>query len=202
MSSFQFVGNIANNLPQYSSDVGLIQFGETIDGTFHGIAYHRATVNHGNALYHYFPSVLFNFLEQTLMTINREVPPHIDNEITWVINVYLETNNCLTQFYELPDNPSTFQIRNQTNGCIFNNEGLIPADSFVANVGDIYILDVSKPHAVLPLEPGPIHRSAICYQSRALLYEQFIAFLEIWRTGKLGTLQNVSPLLEELGIGL
>jgi len=202
MTNFHFVGNIAEDLPKHSHDIGIIQFGETIDGTFHGISYHRASIQASQALKQYFPAILLDMLEHTLMTINREVPPHVDNAISWVINVYLQTNNCITQFYASSDDAKGFQIRNQTNGRIFNAEDLTPADSFIANVGDIYILDVTKPHAVLPLEPGPVQRSALCYQARGLPYQQLMAMLAAWEQGNQRTMPYLTALLGNGGIML
>jgi hypothetical protein len=168
--NFLRLGNIADDLPDHSADIRLIQFGEVVDGEFQGIAYHRARIAATESLKAIVPLWALERMEQTVMTINREVPPHVDNAISCVINVYLETSNCLTQFYHPSFNASSFRIENQTNGCIYDRRDLAPMDSFVAERGDVYLLDVSKPHAVWAQGDGEIKRTALCYQIRGLAF--------------------------------
>lgn len=176
--NFLKLGNVGADVPDYSSDIGLIQFGETIDGEFRGIAYHRARIGFSKAIASFIPAWTLPLMEHTVMTINREVPPHVDNAISCVINIYLETSNCITQFYSTSSDEKSFQIANQTNGRIFDIGCLQPVDSFVANPGDIYILDVSKPHAVWPEYPGaPIKRTALCYQIRGMPFDTVISIV-------------------------
>lgn len=176
--NFLHLGNIANDLPSFSSDIRLIQFGEVVNGEFQGIAYHRARIAASASLSRIVPNWALQAMEHTVMTINREVPPHIDNAISCVVNIYIETSNCLTQFYQPSSNASSFRIENQTNGCIYNHRDLEPVDSFVAERGDIYILDVSKPHAVWAQGNGEIKRTALCYQIRGLSFDDVVKAIQ------------------------
>jgi hypothetical protein len=59
------------------------------------------------------------------------------------------------------------QIANQTNGKLFRIKNLIPEDSFIANTNEVWLLDVSKPHSVFPVDENQknIKRIAISLQS-------------------------------------
>jgi hypothetical protein len=89
-----------------------------------------------------------------------------------VVNFYIETNNCATQFYEIKDNARPYQIENQTDGCIYNLDDLVETGSFIAEPGDVYILDVSKVHSVIPLDNTEINRKAICFSTNSLSFNQ------------------------------
>ena len=174
--NFYRLGRITD-IPKFTTGDGITKFGEVVDGKFMGINYSRAFVAFSDALSSVIPRFAFESAEKTLMTINREVPPHTDSGIQCAINVYLKTSNCLTQFYDIEGEPQTFQIENQTNGSILKPECLKPADSFVAEAGEVYLLNVKQPHAVKAQRPGPIDRQAICLQSRVATYEEVLTWL-------------------------
>lgn len=86
------------------------------------------------------------------MKINTEIPPHTDSGIKFTINCYLQTDNCLTQFYKLnSDNPKLTKLPTQTNGRIYDEADLIKTNSFIAKPNEVWVLDVSQPHGVFPL---------------------------------------------------
>lgn len=175
--NFYKIGRI-REIPEFRSGIGLTKFGEVVDGKFMGINYSKAFVLFSNALNDVIPRFAFDAAEKTLMTINREVPPHTDSNIKCVINVYLRTSNCLTQFYTFKGDQQSFQIENQTDGMIFKTECLEPADSFVAKAGDVYLLNVKQPHAVKAQRPGSIDRQALCLQSRTATYQEVLAWFQ------------------------
>ena len=87
----------------------------------------------------------------TVMTINRDIPPHTDTEILTTINYYLETGgeNIGTYFYEPKvDSPKTFQIENQTDGFIYDKNELQVTGMFYASPMECWVLDVKKIHSV------------------------------------------------------
>jgi len=88
----------------------------------------------------------------SVMKINAGVPAHTDSGIKTTINFYVKTPPCKTQFYRTPVEPTTYQILNQTNGVLFDEKDLEATGSFVAEEGDVWVLDVTKPHSVQPLE--------------------------------------------------
>lgn len=184
---FLKLGSISS-LPTYTSDNSLIKFGEVLNGTFYGIEYHRAHIDITSEIDAILPAWALSSLVPTAMTINRKVPPHIDNGISFAVNIYLETSNCLTQFYEIAGEESSFQIKNQTDGRILNYDCLQPSESFIAEQGDIYILDVSCPHSVEPLEPGAdVHRKALCYQGRNIPFSAMVEHLVVGPDGQVSS---------------
>lgn len=128
-----------------------IKFGETINHEFKGIEYFNINYKDVESLLQIIPYQHRNNFCLTLMRINTEVPPHTDTGINTTINFYLQTGDYITQFYNIKtNNPKTNQVDNQTNGFIFDKHDLIESGSFTAGQNDVWILDVTKPHSVIP----------------------------------------------------
>ena len=92
---------------------------------------------------------------------NSYILPHSDSGPTAVINFYIETNNCATQFYDVKDDAKPYQIDNQTDGYVYDLNDLIETDYFIARAVDIYILNLNKIHRVVPLDSQDIIRTDI-----------------------------------------
>lgn len=78
------------------------------------------------------------------------VPPHIDKGRISTINLYTQVNGEKTVVYSKLRNGA----RLETENGIITNESFIPewiveTGSFVANQWDFYLLNVSRPHAVI-----------------------------------------------------
>ena len=114
-----------------------------------GIKYIKTAVSNLDKILEIIPEEKRKDFTVSLMKVSGQIPPHTDSWSSTVINFYIQAENSITQFY-VPkvDTPKVHQIENQTNGYMFDLDDLIPTNSFVASSGDIYILDVSKPHAV------------------------------------------------------
>ena len=66
-------------------------------------------------------------------------------------NFYIQTDDCITQFYKFKtDKPKLYQVENQSNGFLFDECDLDKVDSFVAKPTEAWVLDVTKPHSVMP----------------------------------------------------
>ena len=128
-----------------------IRFGEQVEGQFKGIEYFN--INHSNtdSLFSVVPNKYRENFCLTLMRINTIIPPHTDTGILVTINFYIETSNCITQFYKFKDEPKKYQIENQKEGFIFDENDLEPAGGFIAEQYDAWVLNVSQPHSVKPL---------------------------------------------------
>jgi hypothetical protein len=139
--------------PLYIVTAGAKTFtGAEIDGIKMGIDYKKIWSPDAVKFYSILPKRYWDDFHLTVMTINCRIPPHTDTEIVSSINFYIETDNCRTVFHKPKiDNPRTFQIENQTDGYIFNEEDLEAVDSFVAEPGDVWLLDVKQIHSVEPL---------------------------------------------------
>jgi len=78
------------------------------------------------------------------------VPPHIDKGRLCAINIYTSVNGERTVLYNKLRNG----VRLETENEFVTNESFIPewiteTGSFIANQWDVYLLDVSCPHAVI-----------------------------------------------------
>lgn len=132
---------------EYSKLDSRIKFGETINGQFKGIEYFN--VDGVQFLFDLIPPEHRDNFCVTLMRINTDVPPHTDTGINVTINLYLRTDDCITQFYKFKNaNPKVNQVENQTNGFIFDENDLEKEHNFMAEDGDVWVLDVSRPHSV------------------------------------------------------
>ena len=121
-------------------------------GEFKGIKYYNVDLN-DDSIWNFIPKKYHKDFYTSLMTINTEVPPHTDTSDKAVINIYIQPENCVTEFYTFKsDTPETRQITNQTNGYLFDRKDLNINSIFCAEKNDVYILDVTKPHSVIPQE--------------------------------------------------
>jgi hypothetical protein len=128
-----------------------IRFGKQINGQFKGVEYFNINHSDSDSLFQLIPNQYRQNFCLTLMKINTIIPPHTDTGILVTINFYLETNNCITQFYKFNGEPKKYQVENQTDGFIYDENDLIKTQSFIAKKNDVYLLDVSQPHSVKPI---------------------------------------------------
>jgi hypothetical protein len=112
-----------------------------------------------------------------VMKMTGPIGPHTDSGILSTINIYVNPDNCITKFYDIPENTEidTIQVKNQTNGKVFNANQLLFYGSFVANTHEAWLLNVTKPHSVSSNKEGlptSVNRTAISIQSKYYSYEQ------------------------------
>lgn len=131
----------------------MIEYGVKTPFKFFGIWYSFADVENSDELISVIPERYKGNCWLYLLESNFRIPPHTDSEVSTIINFYIKTDGCITQFYYPNEDAKRKQIKNQTTGHILRKKDLIKSESFIAQPGDAYLLDVSKPHAVLP--PGP-----------------------------------------------
>lgn len=137
--------------PLYAVTDGLKTFtGVNVGGEKKGIDYKKIWSPDAESLLSVIPKRYWDDFHLTLMTINREIPPHTDTEIVTTINFYIQSGGeARTVFFEpTVDNPRTTQVENQTDGFIYFIEDLKEVDSFTAKDFDIWVLDVKKIHSV------------------------------------------------------
>ncbi len=157
-------------------DVGdlAVQYGiDGPDGSFNGIRYDHLKEENQCPLKNIIPDEFRHKFTMQFMQVNSYIPPHTDSGTLAVINFYLETANCITKFYDIKEGATPSKLPNQTNGYIYaldDLDGWPPG--FNAEPGDVYILDVTKVHSVIPLEGGEIKRKALCLASSSLDFNQ------------------------------
>jgi len=161
--------NIKIDTPSYEVGKKELEYGININNKFSGLWYSDLKVNDQIDL---IPEKYKSDFYLLFLEANSFILPHSDSGPTAVINFYIETNNCATQFYEVKDNAKAYQIENQTDGCVYDLDDLIETESFIAQPGDVYILDVSKVHSVIPLDNNEINRKAICFSTSSLNFDE------------------------------
>jgi len=78
-----------------------------------------------------------------------EALPHRDHGLTCALNLYVQSGGCRTQFWEaLPTAVPLKYSEEEAQANIFRTGELVQTESFVANDGDTYLLDVSSVHSV------------------------------------------------------
>lgn len=161
------------SMDDYQKDRTFIFYGTEKDGQKVGIGYSTLKNYDSAEIFSVIPEIHRGAFTLNLMEINSPISPHTDSKILSTINFYILTSNCKTTFYEVLDNSNTWKVNNQTNGAMYPRKDLKEISSFIAEPGDAWLLDVSVPHSVDPVEPGsPVQRSAICLQSTVYNFSQ------------------------------
>lgn len=157
----------------------MIEYGLKLPFKFFGLWYSFVDVKNNKELMKVIPERYRDLCGLYLLESNYRIPPHVDSEISTAINFYVKTDGCATQFYYPNDDARKKQIRNQTTGCILNQKDLIKSESFIAQPGDAYLLDVSKPHAVLPTRPKLFYknRMAVTLQIEDKSFDEVLEML-------------------------
>jgi Holliday junction resolvase RusA-like endonuclease len=114
----------------------------------------------------------------SLMIINHQyIPPHIDNDLKMVMNLYVKTSDATTYFWKPKlDNISSIQLDMQTDGRIYKEDDLECMSKFKAEPYDLWMLDVSKIHSVR--SESQEFRIAFCFQSNTLSFQEAIHNLD------------------------
>lgn len=155
----------------------LNRFGREINGEFQGISYFTVDRSMEAKLKNFLPDKLKPCFEPSLMVINRsEVPAHIDNGILVTINLYVQTADAVTRFYNFKPGERVVseKLENQSDGAMYAPECLDLVGEFRAKSGEVWILDVKQPHSVSCETTEP--RIAYCLQSTSLTYENVIKY--------------------------
>lgn len=117
------------------------------------------------------------FTGSTMKINGPYIPPHTDSYRKVGINFYIKTDNATTKFFEKrSENIATTQVKGQVEGHVFNELDLILKDTFVSNDNEIWILDITKIHAVS--NPNGTERIAYSLSSNVLSYDQTVKILK------------------------
>ena len=159
-----------------------VSYGVMADNEFRGIQYRDVVDIEGLEFDKVIPEQYRKHFVLSVMRINSGVPPHTDSCIKTTVNAYIKTEAYRTVFYDDKSDAQTYQIQNQTNGVIYDYKDLIAVDSFIANPGETWVLDVTKPHSVEPLTKLD-ERIAIAYGTADFTYDEVCEMLK--QTGSL-----------------
>jgi len=166
-------------IDHYNKDGKKIEYGIDTPIGFMGIQYSYMHTTSDEELLQVVPKEYRSQCTFSLMELNYQIPPHTDSDIEAIINFYIKTDDCITQFYYPPDdNVPRQQIGNQTDGTIFHEGYLQKSVRFMAQPGDAYLLDVSKPHSVGPTNSGMTDRKCVCLQILHKSFDEAVKMLQ------------------------
>jgi hypothetical protein len=162
---------------QYAKIQEQMSYGKIINNEFKGIKYFIVNTPSYADVYNFIPAEYRKDFYLSLMLVNDHVPPHTDSGINSTINFYIKTENCQTQFYKFKStDPAKVQVDNQTDGYIFDIDDLEATESFTAQAGEVWVLDVTQPHGVV--SPGTITERVAIALSTKLKFDQVCDILE------------------------
>lgn len=113
----------------------------------------------------------------SFVNIETSVPPHTDIVDRVSINFYIETGGYRTVFYKSTDNSTRLTYADHGDGHVYNADELEEIDSFVANPGDVYVLDGKVIHGVDSASHLP--RKFLQVATDKLDYDQVLEILNI-----------------------
>jgi hypothetical protein len=111
----------------------------------------------------------------SFVDVATAVPPHTDIVDKVNINFYIETGNYTTTFYTSQDGSKRLTYADHGDGHVYNLDDLTPTDSFVAQPGDVYMLNGKVIHGVDSTDRLP--RKFIQVSTNVLDYEQVVDIL-------------------------
>ncbi len=160
-------------IEHYAKKGKKIEYGMDTPMGFMGIQYSYVHTTSDEDLLRVVPSKNREDCTLSVMELNYKIPPHTDSDIEAIVNFYIKTDKCITQFYYPNDNLDAVAegVDTQTDGAVFHEGHLKKSVRFMAHDGDAYLLDVSKPHSVTPTGGSNMtDRKCICMQ---ILYKSF-----------------------------
>jgi hypothetical protein len=160
-------------ISQYAKTGRKIEYGMDTPMGFAGIKYFGVQTSDEHNLLKVIPENYHDQCKLSLMEINYKIPPHKDNGVEAIINFYIKTSRCITQFYYPPKD-----YEQDSEGAVFYDGYLKKTARFMAHPGDAYLVDASKPHSVIPNDVGMINRVAICLEIPNKTFYEAIEMLE------------------------
>jgi hypothetical protein len=98
--------------------------------------------------------------------------PHRDHNTTAALNFYISAKEDRTVFYKPNDDATSISYRDKEEANLYKLDQLTEIDSFVANINDVYLLDVSNVHSVFKTTQEP--RMFISYLWNHISYEEVL----------------------------
>ena len=139
-----FYKNISVKLPKTVGEA-MTSYGYMENNFFKGLCYYD--IEDKDLLSIIKPEYQSQFRTSLMVITNDIILPHTDSDTTLVVNIYITTANAKTMFYK-SSNDNKHQIKNQTDGYVYEKKDLEEVFSFRAIVGDIWKLNVKEIHAV------------------------------------------------------
>lgn len=119
------------------------------------------------------------YFYSSFVIIETNVPPHTDIVDKVSVNFYIETGDYQTTFYNSKDGSSKLTYADHGDGHVYNINELEEIDSFVANPGDVYLLNGKVIHGVNSTNENKLPRKFLQISTNELEYEQVLNILNI-----------------------
>ncbi len=110
------------------------------------------------------------------VSVDSSVPPHTDIVDRVNINFYIETGGYQTTFYQSRDHDSKWTYADHGDGHVYNMDSLEQIGSFVAQPGDVYVLNGKIIHGVSSAMAQP--RKFLQVSANDLDYDQVLDILD------------------------
>jgi hypothetical protein len=114
------------------------------------ISFFELNENIRKQIYSYVPVEFHDCLVDVMVLETNNMIPHIDQDFDTNVNFYFSTGSAKTVFYKPHDDAKTYQVASQhVKGKSIDINQVSEIARFVAEPGDIYILDVNSYHNVI-----------------------------------------------------
>ena len=154
-----------------------------------GVQHKKIWSPDGEQLYSVIPKEYWPDFELTVMTINGQLLPHVDNDLISAVNFYIDPGNYRTVFYKPKADAEYFQPKVEVSGtavpleeqigyveAVYQSDEVDEAGSFIADPGEAYLLDVREIHNVEPLGEVTI-RKVLALRTKKYDYDEVLAML-------------------------
>ena len=111
------------------------------------------------------------------VNIETNVPPHTDIVDSVSLNFYMETGGYQTTFYSSKDGSTKQTYADHGDGHVYQLDQLDVLDSFIANPGDVYLLNGKVIHGVSSLTSTKLPRKFLQVSTNDLDYDQVLDIL-------------------------
>jgi hypothetical protein len=110
----------------------------------------------------------------SFVMIGADVPPHTDIVDSVNINFYVDAGNFTTNFYNSKDNSHRSTYADHGDGHVYKIDELEKLGSFIAQTGDVYILNGKVIHGVSSPVGSKSIRKVLQVSSNDLEYEKVL----------------------------
>lgn len=156
-----------HDITTYTLKGKIAEYGRIINNEFYGLRQYHTDDDTSAKLLNIIPEKYRHLYFANIIIINSPlVNPHTDDRRKTAINFYIKTSSGVTSFYE----PKiTAMLSKKRVAKVFNESDLTLTSSFIANPGDIYLLNTQCIHGVSDVSDNL--RIACSIESFTMSYE-------------------------------
>lgn len=118
-----------------------------------------------------------NHFYSSFVNIETDVPPHTDIVDSVSFNFYMNPGQYQTTFYTSKDNSSKQTYADHGDGYVYKLDELEVLDSYIAEPGDVYLLNGKIIHGVTSLTSTKLPRQFLQVSTNDLTYNQVLEII-------------------------